>query len=71
MLTTNAHAEEQEFGTPATVPALLRSLHMNDATAETQKVALRAWLSSHPPSASLRLSLLSNGYGLLLGHRLR
>lgn len=67
----NAQPAQEFSAMPDTVPALLRNLRMDTAPVETQKAALRGWLRTHPPSASLRLSLLSNGYGPLLGHRLR
>jgi hypothetical protein len=55
-------------GGPATVPALLRTLHVGDKSVEAQKAALRGWLTDHPPSRDLVISLLSNGYGILLGN---
>ena len=53
-------------GGPATVSALLRSLHHHDKSAAAQRVALRGWLVDHCPSKALRISLRSNGYGVLL-----
>lgn len=50
----------------ATVTALLRELHMSHACVQKQKVALATWLLIHEPQRSLRISLLENGYGLLL-----
>lgn len=55
-----------ELRPPATVSALLRALHMNDKSVRAQKYALRGWLDEHPPSKELRLSLRSNGFGILL-----
>lgn len=46
--------------------ALLRTLHMNDKSVRAQKFALRDWLNEHPPGEALRLSLRSNGFGILL-----
>lgn len=51
---------------PATVSALLRELDISRASVEKQKVALGTWLTSHEPRRPLRISLLENGYGLLL-----
>jgi hypothetical protein len=48
------------------VTTLLRLLHAHDASAERQKVVLRAWLVDNTPNRALRFSLRSNGYGLLL-----
>lgn len=59
---------QREAGTPASVPALLRALQISDKSVEAQKVALRGWLTDHPPSEALRISLRSNGYGVLLGN---
>jgi hypothetical protein len=52
--------------TPATLPALLRTLHIDDKPAGRQRATLRGWLIDHPPGKELRISLCSNGYGLLL-----
>jgi hypothetical protein len=51
---------------PRTLPVLLRKLGVEHCAVEKQKVALRAWLAKNPPRLPLRLSLRSNGYGLLL-----
>ena len=51
---------------PTSVPALLRELSMDHASAENQKAALRAWLIDNTPDPALRLSLRGNGFGLLL-----
>ena len=55
-----------EPGGPATLPTLLRTLHIDDKPVEAQWDTLRGWLIGHPPGKKLRISLLSNGYGLLL-----
>lgn len=54
---------------PHSVSALLRTLHMTDASVDKQKVVLREWLHDHLPDPELRLSLRRNGYGLLLDER--
>jgi hypothetical protein len=59
-------SEQGAPGEPATVPALLRSLRIHDESVAAQRVALRGWLRDHPPSRALRISLQSNGYGILL-----
>ncbi len=51
---------------PATVCTLLRDLGVPHACAEKQKLALGTWLSIHEPIRPLRISLLENGYGLVL-----
>jgi hypothetical protein len=51
---------------PTNLVALLRELGVKQASVEKQKPALRAWLATHPANATLRVSLRSNGYGLLL-----
>jgi hypothetical protein len=51
---------------PGTVSTLLRELGMSAASVEKQKVALGTWLRIHQAHRPLRISLLENGYGLLL-----
>ncbi|RDH79141.1 hypothetical protein DVS77_06700 [Mycolicibacterium moriokaense] len=51
---------------PHTVSALLRELGMSHACAEKQKAALGTWMMIHEAQPPLRISLLRNGYGLLL-----
>ncbi len=51
---------------PATVCTLLRDLGVPHACVEKQKLALGTWLTIHEPRRPLRISLLENGYGLLL-----
>ena len=51
---------------PDTVPGLVRMLNVKDASADKQAAALKVWLKANPPSPSLRLSLLANGYGHVL-----
>ncbi len=58
--------QQREPGEPATVPALLRTLHIDDKSVEAQFDTLRGWLIEHPPGKALRISLRSNGYGVLL-----
>lgn len=58
--------QQRESNRPATVSALLRTLQMIDKPARAQRLALRGWLSEHPPGEELRLSLRSNGFGSVL-----
>lgn len=51
---------------PATACILLRDLGVTHACVEKQKVALGGWLTVHEPQRPLRISLLKNGFGLLL-----
>jgi hypothetical protein len=51
---------------PVTASALLRELGMSDACAKKQKAALGTWMMIHEAQRPLRISLLRNGYGLLL-----
>jgi hypothetical protein len=51
---------------PTSLVALLRELGVNHVSVEKQLPALRAWLATHTASQPLRISLCSNGYGLLL-----
>jgi hypothetical protein len=53
-------------GEPATTPALLRLLRVQDVSVKQQGAAIISWLTEHEPTRSLRCSLLANGYGLLL-----
>jgi hypothetical protein len=46
--------------------ALLSELGVKQVSVEKQLPALRAWLATHTASQPLRVSLCSNGYGLLL-----
>jgi hypothetical protein len=62
-MTTSVSATQEQ---PRTLPVLLRELSVDHCSVEKQKVALRAWLAKNPPRLALRLSLRSNGYGLLL-----
>lgn len=61
-----AHPDQD---TPQTAVALLRQLGLTHAPAQHQIDAIRTWLADHPPSPALRISLLTNGYGLLLRYR--
>jgi hypothetical protein len=45
---------------------LLRELGVKQASVDKQLPVLRAWLATHTPSQPLRISMCSNGYGLLL-----
>jgi hypothetical protein len=56
---------------PTTVPVLLRRLQMNNAPAKLQKAAIRGWLDHNTASPALRNSIRRNGYGLLLGDKVR
>ena len=58
--------DAQEGEEPATVCTLLRDLGVTHACVEKQKIALGSWLTVHEPHRPLRISLLGNGYGLLL-----
>ena len=58
--------DARESEEPATVCTLLRDLGVTHACVEKQKVALGIWLNTHEPQRPLRISLLGNGYGLLL-----
>ena len=51
---------------PATASSLLRELGMSKACVEKQKAALGTWMMVHEAQRPLRISLLENGYGLLL-----
>lgn len=51
---------------PTCLHALLSELGVKHASVEKQLPALRAWLATHTASRSLRISMCSNGYGLLL-----
>jgi hypothetical protein len=51
---------------PTNLLALLSELGVKQVSVEKQKPALRAWLATHTASQPLRLSICSNGYGVLL-----
>jgi hypothetical protein len=51
---------------PTSLVALLSELGVKQVSVEKQLPALRAWLATHTASQPLRVSLCSNGYGLLL-----
>jgi hypothetical protein len=51
---------------PATASTLLRELGVAQACVEKQKAALGTWMMAHELGRPLRISLLGNGYGLLL-----
>jgi hypothetical protein len=51
---------------PTCLPTLLDELGVKHASVDKQLPALRAWLATHTASQSLRISICSNGYGLLL-----
>ena len=61
----SAHVEQRP-PQPETVAALLRRLHVENASAMRQVDALRAWLRDNIPSTALRVSMRRNGYGILL-----
>lgn len=70
MMTTIAQdALHGDTTAPATLSALLRTLHMDHSSVSQQTPVLRTWLSEHPPNQELRCSLRSNGYGRLLRER--
>jgi hypothetical protein len=45
---------------------LLRLLHVQGASIVREKVVLRDWLAHNNPCLALRISLRSNGFGLVL-----
>lgn len=49
-----------------TVPVLLRKLHVKDAPFEKQSEAVREWLETNKPGATMRHSLERHGFGDLL-----
>jgi hypothetical protein len=51
---------------PTSLLALLSELGVKQVSVEKQLPALREWLATHTASQPLRVSLCSNGYGLLL-----
>jgi hypothetical protein len=51
---------------PATASTLLRELGVSQACVQKQKAALGTWMMVHELGRPLRISLLGNGYGLLL-----
>jgi hypothetical protein len=51
---------------PTSLSALLSELGVKQVSVDKQLPVLRAWLASHTASQPLRISLCSNGYGLLL-----
>lgn len=55
-----------ETAQPGTASALLRDLGMSHASVQKQRAALGTWMMVHETPQPLRISLLSNGYGLLL-----
>jgi hypothetical protein len=60
---THHHAR---FGEPTTLPALLRLLGVDHEPAARQWDSIMGWLAEHPASSELWVSLLANGYGLML-----
>lgn len=48
---------------PATVPTLLRKLHVKDAPFEKQSEAVREWLEHNKPGPMMRHSLMRHGFG--------
>ena len=51
---------------PTSLLALLSELGVKQVSVEKQLPALREWLATDTASQPLRVSLCSNGYGLLL-----
>lgn len=51
---------------PSSLAALLSELGVKQVSVNKQLPALRTWLATHIASQPLRISLCSNGYGLLL-----
>jgi len=51
---------------PATASTLLRELGVSQASVAKQKAALGTWMMAHELGRPLRISLLGNGYGLLM-----
>jgi hypothetical protein len=60
---THHHAR---LGEPTTLPALLRLLGVDHEPAARQWDSIMGWLEEHPASSELWVSLLANGYGLML-----
>ena len=63
---TDRVLEAAESTEPVTASALLRELGMSHACAAKQKAALGTWMMIHEAQRPQRISLLENGYGLLL-----
>lgn len=59
-------SDAAESSQPATASTLLRELGVSQACVEKQKAALGTWMMVHELGRPLRISLLENGYGLLL-----
>jgi hypothetical protein len=51
---------------PTSLHALLRELGVKQASVGEQLPVIRAWLATHTANQLLRISMCSNGYGLLL-----
>ena len=51
---------------PTCLHTLLSELGVKQVSVEKQLPVLRAWLATHTANQPLRISLCSNGYGLLL-----
>jgi hypothetical protein len=62
--TPSAQSSSPEW--PTTLPALLRLLGIERASAQHHRRVLAQWLELHTPALELRLSLRANGYGWLL-----
>lgn len=56
---------------PTTLPALLRLLGIQTASAYQHRPALAEWFEHNTPSAALRVSLRANGYGVMFLQSLR
>ncbi|OCB31685.1 hypothetical protein A5675_25810 [Mycobacterium malmoense] len=56
---------------PTTLPALLRLLGVQNASAYQHRPALTQWLAHNTPGPDLRVSLRANGYGVLFLTSLR
>ena len=65
-MTVSVTDRAQDAAEPVNASALLRELGMSHACAEKQKAALGTWMMIHEAQRPLRISLLRNGYGLLL-----
>lgn len=63
----NAPASPQ----PTTLPALLRLLGVQSASAYEQRPALTEWLTHNTPGPELRVSLRANGYGVIFLRSIR
>ncbi len=55
-----------ELAPPRTLPQLLRTLGVNDEPVTTQWRAIMAWLADNQLTPRLWMSMLANGYGVII-----